>query len=299
MNSAKTRRHPVALLVVSALLMAGQQARAQYHFTTLDVPDVQDTFLYSLNNQGAVVGQGLAADGSTSVGALFVQGQFFSYSVPGATYTELDSLNDRGDLTGSYVNAAGIQEAFTLFDGARSDFTATRGALYTVAGGLNNRRDLAGTFTEDPNFESIRAFTRIGGSVVPFDFPGSDVVVTQAFNLNDNRQVVGWYRDSRGSHGYVRNGDTFASLDYPHAVLTRAFGINNSGAVTGYFRLVPGGPFRGFVWFRGDFVTVELPRAVGTFPQAINDRGELAGYYRGTDGRFHGFVALPEGLEEQ
>src|SRR5262249_46337756 len=100
---------------------------------------------------------------------------------------------------------------------------------------------------------------------------------------------------ARGSHGYVREGEDFTSVDYPHAVLTRAFGINNRGAVTGYFRLVPGGPFRGFVWFRGDFVTVELPGAVGTFPQAINDRGELAGYYRGTDGQFHGFVALPAG----
>src|SRR5262249_15832207 len=105
MNLEKTRSHLVALLVVASLSWTPPEVRAQFSFTTLDVPGFQDTFLYSFNNHGAVVGQGLAADGITSVGALFVQGRFFSYSVPGTTYTELDALNDRGDLTGSYVNA--------------------------------------------------------------------------------------------------------------------------------------------------------------------------------------------------
>ena len=279
-------------------LTVGVSALA-YRFTTLDVPGEHDTFLYSLNNHGTVVGQGFAADGVSSVGAQFINGQFVPYTAVGTTfYTELDSVNDRGDVGGSYLDDAGNQIAFILAAGTQSDFTASTAALLTVPGGINNERIVAGTFTEDPNFQALSGYVRVGGVVTPFDFPSSSVVATLAFNISENGQVAGWYLDGTGSHGYVKTGASFATIDYPGALLTRVFGINNSGTVVGYYRLVPHGPFYGFVLRGGQFVSVSMPGAVATIPQAINDLGELAGYFLGSDGQYHGFTATPANAEQ-
>jgi probable HAF family extracellular repeat protein len=52
--------------------------------------------------------------------------------------------------------------------------------------------------------------------------------------INDQGEIVGWCADSSNVvHGYLWNGESYSSLDYPGANnFTLAWGINNAGLVT-------------------------------------------------------------------
>jgi probable HAF family extracellular repeat protein len=140
----------------------------------------------------------------------------------------------------------------------------------------------------------MHAFVRRRDGIQTFDYPDADVFMTQAFNINDRGDIAGWFQNSAGSHGFVRDATgRFVSIDYPGAFLTRAFGINNRGVVVGYFQMARGAPAKGFTWSNGKFSVFDVPDSVGVAPQAINDTGAIAGYYRSADGAFHGFIATP------
>ncbi len=280
--------------VVLAAVTGARAAPAEYQFRTLDAPGEANTFLYDINDRGDAVGQGYNADFSLSQGVRWVHGAFRTpFVVAGASDTLLNSINDRLTMTGSYTDPHGIGQAFLLRGSFRTDFTATPAAQFTTAG-LNDRGDLAGTYSEDG--KTTYAFTIIDGVEQTFTAPGADVTDTQAFKLNSRDAVVGWYRNASGSHGYLREGTSFTTIDVPGAHLTRAFGINNRDQVTGYFQTARGALPTGFIWQRGRVTILpQAPGATGTAPQGINDRGQLAGYYQAPDGTFHGFIARPSG----
>ncbi|MEA2144457.1 MAG: hypothetical protein QOG59_44 [Solirubrobacteraceae bacterium] len=298
--SPRVGRNRVSGLIVAAAFVSLAVAAvawatpSEYHFRTLDAPGEANTFLYDLNDRGDAVGQGYNADFSFSQGVRWVHRSFRPpFVVAGASDTSLNSLNDRLVMTGSYSDPQGVGQAFLLRGSSRTDFTATPAAQFTTAG-LNDQGNLAGTYTED--FKTTHAFTIIHGVKQTFSAPGADVSDTQAFKLNSRDAVVGWYRNASGSHGYVREGTSFTTIDVPGAYLTRAFGINNRDQGTGYFQTAKGAPPTGFIWHRGRITIVpQAPGATGTAPQGINDRGELAGYYQAHDGTFHGFIAQPDG----
>ena len=66
------------------------------------------------------------------------------------------------------------------------------------------------------------------------DFP--EMYFTSAFGINNAGQVVGFFNDSSGSHGFINTGGTFTTLDVPGAGSTFARGINDAGQVVGRFR---------------------------------------------------------------
>lgn len=55
--------------------------------------------------------------------------------------------------------------------------------------------------------------------------------------INNNGQVVGYYDDATGSHGFVYSGGIYTTLDNPDAIpgTTYLTGINNSRQVVGYY----------------------------------------------------------------
>lgn len=292
--SHNTRQSLVlSLAALTLLLFQPNQASAQYSFQTLDVPNaVQGTYLYALNEK-AVVGQGLYAD-FTGPGAIFVGGTFYPYNSPNSNSTYLGGINDEGAISGGYTDSNGLGVGFVVLYGNEFDFTATANNIYTQPGGINDFGVVAGTYI-DPQSQAIRAFTWFFGATTPFDFPGSGILQTQAFQINNRGQIAGWYQDSKGSHGYTRKGSKFGSIDYPGAYLTRAFGINDKGTVVGYFQTASHGPATGFILTGKSFATVSMPGAVWTVPQAINNHGQIAGYYQAADASFHGFLATPGG----
>jgi probable HAF family extracellular repeat protein len=75
--------------------------------------------------------------------------------------------------------------------------------------------------------------------VVPYttlDVPGA-TGATVAQGINDAGQIVGWFQDPSGNHGFLYSGGTYATLNDPSSAagLTLAWGINDDGQIVGYY----------------------------------------------------------------
>jgi hypothetical protein len=67
-----------------------------------------------------------------------------------------------------------------------------------------------------------------------FDDPSASTGTTQAIGVNDTDQIVGYYNNAIGRHGFLLSGGTYTTLDDPLATLeTQALEINNSGQIVG------------------------------------------------------------------
>jgi probable HAF family extracellular repeat protein len=49
----------------------------------------------------------------------------------------------------------------------------------------------------------------------PFDVPGA--TFTSAFGINTAGQIVGQFGDATGSHGFLKDGDMYITIDVPSA----------------------------------------------------------------------------------
>ncbi|MEO8435367.1 MAG: hypothetical protein ABI596_10775 [Pyrinomonadaceae bacterium] len=73
------------------------------------------------------------------------------------------------------------------------------------------------------------------GVFTPFMKPGSNL--TNAWDINPDGVIVGVYRVGSTVRGFVRTGDSYATIHYPGSTVTRTFGINDSGDVVGNYML--------------------------------------------------------------
>jgi hypothetical protein len=73
------------------------------------------------------------------------------------------------------------------------------------------------------------------GRYTAFEVAGA---VTQTFpvGINDRGQIVGYYDDASGLHGFLRQKDgRFSRIDFPGARATEALKINNRGQIVGVY----------------------------------------------------------------
>jgi hypothetical protein len=67
----------------------------------------------------------------------------------------------------------------------------------------------------------------------PIDVPGA--ISTQALRINPRGQIVGFYHDSTGGHGFLYDRGVFTTIEVPGASGTQAFGINPRGQIVGLY----------------------------------------------------------------
>jgi len=108
------------------------------------------------------------------------------------------------------------------------------------------------------------------------------------FGINNREEIVGWYGDSEGTtHGFLKIGNAFRTIDYPNADESACTGINERGAIVGSYGLGTG--VHGFVEWNGVFTRIDYPGLNYTEPFGINNQGALVGFY--WDGIMtHGFL---------
>jgi uncharacterized membrane protein len=126
-------------------------------------------------------------------------------------------------------------------------------------------------------------------SFTDVNYPGA--VWTVAQEINDSRQIVGYYADTAGGrHGFLLSGGTYTTIDCPspYTISSSAFGINNLGQIVGVCS-APGG-VSGFYGSSRSFIVNGgvlsfLPDAPGSYggastaAQGINDSGQIVGWY--------------------
>jgi probable HAF family extracellular repeat protein len=222
---------------------------------------------------------------------------FVSLDVPAPNgqlgFTILDDIADNGDLLSEAI-AAGPQ-SFLLKQLGIIPILCSAQAEFTGLGGINNGGEIAGRCIFGSGQPSTQGFLRsANGEFVFFNFPGA--IATSPFQLNDHSEVVGFYRDSNGSHGFVWSSGLFQTIDVPHNLgRTFARGINNLGQVVGDY-LDSSGQSHGFIHYPdGSFGPIDFPGAQTTIPTDINDDSQIVGDYTDNQGRLHGFL-LKSGL---
>src|SRR6266478_8098356 len=68
-----------------------------------------------------------------------------------------------------------------------------------------------------------------------------NATLTRALGINDAGQIVGDFRNSTGTHGFLDTGGSFTQIDVPGAITTEALGINDAGQIVGLFVASEGG----------------------------------------------------------
>jgi probable HAF family extracellular repeat protein len=127
-------------------------------------------------------------------------------------------------------------------------------------------------------------------SAQEYEFQVIDVtgaIRTEAYDINDAGQVVGYYSAYDGLHGFVLYGTELTVLDVPPGPNTTAYGINSAGKIVG---------FLGTDSFLKDDTTVQLIRYPGSLPDTatialgINDSDHVVGRYVDVDSQ--GFIKV-------
>jgi len=219
-----------------------------------------------------------------SHGFVWRHGTLHTLDNPGALYTGLSSVSNAGVVIGYYGDLTTVHAAmYSLRSGAwttlpdisgmpnNEGYGINRsGAAVGVAGGgeINGPSNVA-AWIWDPSSQSYSFFA----------VPGAAQYSTYANAVNDKGQVVGTFSDSNGGHGFLKDGDTYTTIDVPGATGTSPFGINNSGTIVGVWSNLSGWA-EGFVRTSDGTVTVvDFPGGLETQVGNINDRGDICGLW--------------------
>src|SRR5215469_4223673 len=78
----------------------------------------------------------------------------------------------------------------------------------------------------------------------------------------DGGNIVGYYTDGTGDHGFLYNGSTYTTLDDPLATkgFTHAYGISGNNIVGSY---IDATGFHGFLYNGSSYTTLDNPLATG------------------------------------
>jgi uncharacterized membrane protein len=278
-------------------------ARADFNFTTIDVPSAASTAA-NANSPNAIAGQYDDPSGATH-GFILRGSAYTTIDVPKASFTAINGINAAGQLAGTYTDSSGGFHAF--FSPSQGVFTTLTplNSVRSQCGFLNAQGQVVGSYrTSDMK---RHGFLWRGGTFKTFNVNGDQTPGGTVPNgINDSGQIVGSYVDADGNrHGFLLDkaptcnlqpcAVTVATLDVPGALLTVAQGINNAGVIAGLY-VDESGNQHGFVLSRGGYTTVDVaPTTFGTETTvfSINAQGEIVGSYEDSNGVTHGYVGTP------
>jgi len=105
--------------------------------------------------------------------------------------------------------------------------------------------------------------------------------LSAASGINDAGQIVGWFSNAAGTHGFLLSGSKFTTVDVPGAALgTQALGISATGQIVGVFTDAES-ISHGFLLSGGTFATVDVPVAMrrNTAAHGVNVTGQIVGTF--------------------
>jgi hypothetical protein len=161
--------------------------------------------------------------------------------------------------------------------------TVGMGTRYTVVSAVNDSGEIVGSSNNIGSFDDVGYLIGQGGLPLPVGLALTQVGASSvdANGINTAGKIVGSYTQSSHTHGYLRKGETYKTLDYPGAVGTIANGVNDSDTIVGYY--FDGTTYHGFQHAGGVFMTIDEPGATFTQIFGINNAGQIAGLYSGGD----------------
>ncbi len=222
-------------------------------------PYAAQTQVIGINDTGVTVGfystQNTASQMNNNFGFYTWHGHFHSVNFPtwnnaSPPVNQLLGVNNSDVAVGFYTDAKGNDHGYTY-----NIFTREFHQVWipwstsVTAAGINNEGDIAGFRVGLGG--TTKGFLKLAdGHIFTLAYPGA--TMTQAFGVNDNREVVGTYTFGSGS-----SAKTF-----------------------------------GFTWsWQNGWKTISDPLGVGaTTVNGVNDAGDLVGFYTDAAGNTDGFL---------
>ncbi len=181
-----------------------------------------------------------------------------------------------------------IGVAFATLSSAWAHTTYTQvdypGAVLTeIAGGPNLEGTSVGAYALTTGGTLHGFALNAHGVFTPIDVPGATNTIPNFINLQG--VIVGSYTDSAGtSHGFVLNGRTYTTVNYPDEPGTELSGINDLGEMSGSYcsdaACDTSATFHSFVLSRsGVFTTFDPPGATGSISSTVSLLGVVVGSY--------------------
>jgi|SRR5579862_7263910 len=275
----------ISLISASAAL-----SQVTFTFTSFDPPGSAETYAYSVNSHGNVVGT--YRDSSTNLYAGYVRESDGTFTKPiqmSGKNTWTTGINDYGVISG-YSSVS-----FTFSEGVFTEFPSIHGDL-TRVNRINNNGDLTGWYVVLCTFAccplghcrppTYYGFLYVASTGMTEEFPGG----TSGYGLNKRDAVVGALTSLPA---FLRSpGGTFKDFTFPGSYQTIAEQINDCGAIVGGFfdfaRME-----HGFYGTASGQTELDYPGSMQTEIDGINNYGELVGSYIDTSGIRHGFIATP------
>src|SRR5436190_329182 len=173
-----TTRRMLAAMVFGLVLGAPGAARAQFDFTTFDVPGAASTAVNG-NSTTAIVGEFDDEDGNTH-GFVFSKGVFTQIDGPGSVRTSAFFINAQGQVVGTYRDADNLGHGFVWTKGVFATFDKPD-AVLTSAIGINDHGDVVGVYLDvDGN---LHGFVLSKGVYMTLDALGADgTTIAQGIN---------------------------------------------------------------------------------------------------------------------
>jgi probable HAF family extracellular repeat protein len=196
-------------------------------------------FASDINDSGQVVGASAAVDRRLHA-FLWGNGEMSDLGLfNDSTRTVAGLINNRGQIAGFMLNRnTGV---FDLFFWDRGHVTALGTGLGSDVQGLNDKGEIIGvTFKADKTWHGF--FWR-SGELTDLTFPGAVnlagpyTVISDALDINERSQVVGWSTDVSGEegHAFLWNSGVLSDLDssIPGFPIHSSTRINERGQIAG------------------------------------------------------------------
>lgn len=223
-------------------------------FTTYDFPGSQNTFFYTLGNDGQAAGHYEDSDGLYH-GVVLENGELSQFDFPGAVQTFIYGYSDAtGSLTGNFIDESGIRRGFS-----GENIVEFPDAPETYADFINAEGRMVGSYVDADGI--YHPFTRTAsGRFLSLDFTNAaDFEYFFVHGINDVGTLVGRakkYGDIPRTYvGSLQHG--LMELSYPGSVTTEGYNINQDGLIVGNYKSADGRTH--------GFIARPVPKAVSEF----------------------------------
>ena len=208
---------------------------------------------------------------------------------PASNRTDADGISGNS-IIGTYAND--FYHGFLYNGTTYTPIDYPGGANYTIVNGIDGN-NLVGDYSDSSGKD--HGFLYNGSSYATLDDPlgvvrnhAGIVEATSPFGISGNK-IVGLYYDSSDViHGFLYNGATWTTLDFPGSTYTEADGISGNRIVGSYADAA--GNKHGFLYNGSAYTTLDAPQGPkGTFASGI-DGNNIVGSYTDASGLSHGFL---------
>ena len=189
---------------------------ASGNFTAIDFPGAENTFAIKVTPTDQVVGcyhhQGsdfAASGGGTMHGYVYQNGAYQSFSVSGTMH---NGIAQHGRIiAGVWFPTPAEFHAYKVEDEDYALLDLPSYVKWSDARDINRSGEIVGFLVDSAN--KTHGFLFRKGEFTTIDFPGADVVSTQARGINPQGDIVGFYvsKDAGGvshTHGFVATRKT-------------------------------------------------------------------------------------------